>query len=513
MSVSASWSPAASGFIGRHVVRGAARRAARRSRSSTGCASRPGRRRSSVTCCDPEVRRGGGRRGLDAVVHLAALTSVLGSIERPAEFHRTNVEATAALLELAARRAGWARSSSRPATPWSATSGARDHRGHRRSRPLTPYGATKAAAEMLIAGYAGAYGMRAPVLRLSNVYGQGMGDKDSFIPRLMRAAADGEGVEIYGDGEQSRDLVHVVDVARAFVMAAEEWPSGPVIVGSGSSITVLDMLEAAREATDQPIPATHVDPKAGEMRAVVLDNALARSRGWEPSTALDRGDVDRLVGLRPGGPLSESVPLVLGCLAAAATTYLALRRWAVWRWLAVAAGLPVVLVGGFGDVEPRLGPGRRADRCRAGGRGLAGSDPGDRLAGRRGPARVRGRRLPGGRRRAVDARAAGLGAAPRAGRPRPAGRGRAGPGGLLLDAAGLHARRRDAGRGAGRHRPRRARRRRAGGRPPVPSASPRCCAAAAAPPSSGRRSTTWTRRRCSAFAAERAAPGWRRSRS
>ena len=56
-------------------------------------------------------------------------------------------------------------------------------------RPLTPYGATKAAAEMLISGYAGAYGMRGPVLRLTNVYGPGMQDKDSFVPRLLKAAA------------------------------------------------------------------------------------------------------------------------------------------------------------------------------------------------------------------------------------------------------------------------------------------------------------------------------------
>jgi UDP-glucose 4-epimerase len=105
----------------------------------------------------------------------------------------------------------------------------------------------------------------------------------------MRAAADGEGVTVYGDGLQRRDLVHVTDVARAFAAAVTGWPSGPVIIGSGTSVTVLDLIEAAREATGCPIPATHVDAKPGEMPAVVVDTALARSRGFEPRTTLVEG--------------------------------------------------------------------------------------------------------------------------------------------------------------------------------------------------------------------------------
>jgi UDP-glucose 4-epimerase len=165
--------------------------------------------------------------------------------------------------------------------------------------PLTPYGATKAAAEMLVSGYAGAYGLRTPRLRLGNVYGPGMVEKDSLVPRLMRAAAQDEGIEIYGDGLQCRDLVHVADVARAFVMAADGWPSGPVIVGSGISVTVLDVVEAAREATGCAIPASHLDAKPGEMRAVVLDTSLARSRGWLPTESLVEGLRDAWADFAP----------------------------------------------------------------------------------------------------------------------------------------------------------------------------------------------------------------------
>jgi len=276
-----------SGFIGRHTV--AALRA-------------DGHQVSVVDRCDfgdPEVPCVTGEledaavrdralpAGTDAVVHLAAETSVLGSVEHPARVHRVNVHVTAALLELCRERGVEAF----VLASTNAVVGVVDETMTERVplAPLTPYGATKAAAEMLLSGYHGAYGLRTPVLRLTNVYGPGMQRKDSFVPRLMRAAADDRGVQVYGDGRQRRDLVHVSDVARAFVLAVRDWPSGPVIIGSGASPSVLDLVEAARAATGSPIPVRHVDPKPGEMPAVVVDTTLAREQGWEPQVSLAEG--------------------------------------------------------------------------------------------------------------------------------------------------------------------------------------------------------------------------------
>ena len=236
---------------------------------------------------DSAVRHQSVTAGTDAVVHLAAETSVLGSVQRPALVHRVNVDVTAALLELCREREvpTFVQASS------NAVVGACAETMTERVplAPLTPYGATKAAAEMLLSGYAGAYGLRTPILRLTNVYGPGMHHKDSFIPRLMRAASDGTGVEVYGDGLQRRDLVHVADVARAFALAAVAWPGGPVIVGNGSSHTVLDLVEAARTATGRPIPVEHVPAKPGEMPAVVVDVGRAARLGWTPEVALVDG--------------------------------------------------------------------------------------------------------------------------------------------------------------------------------------------------------------------------------
>jgi UDP-glucose 4-epimerase len=275
------------GFIGRHVVA-----ALRGDGHQVTVVDRVAVDDPELACVtgeleDPAVREAAVTVGIDAVVHLAAETSVLGSMERPALVHRVNVDVTAALLELCRERGveGFVMAST------NAVVGNLDGTMTERVAlaPLTPYGATKAAAEMLLSGYHGAYGLRTVALRLTNVYGPGMHHKDSFVPRLMRAAADDGGVQVYGDGRQRRDLVHVSDVARAFASAVVDWPSGPVIIGSGRSETVLDLVEAAREATGCPIPATHVEAKPGEMPAVVVDTSEARRRGFVAQVSLVEG--------------------------------------------------------------------------------------------------------------------------------------------------------------------------------------------------------------------------------
>lgn len=275
----------ASGFIGRHVV--ASLQAAGHRVRGADLHRHPGVSVPTVVgdLCDHAVRALAVTPGTDAVIHLAAATSVLGSIEAPEQVYRTNVEMTAGLLELA-RGAGvgtFVLASTNAVVGDVGTSTITETLP---LAPMTPYGATKAAAEMLLSGYAHAFGMRTPFLRLTNVYGPGMGHKDSFVPRLLRAAASGGGVQVYGDGEQRRDLVHVQDVATAMVLAVQGWPTGPVIIGGSRSYTVNEMVQGACDATGLPIARERVAAKPGEMSAVVVDITRARSRGFEPSISL-----------------------------------------------------------------------------------------------------------------------------------------------------------------------------------------------------------------------------------
>lgn len=237
---------------------------------------------------DEAVRRKAVTPGLDGIVHLAALTSVLKSIETPDDVYRTNVDMTAGLLELA-------REHQVPRLLFASTNAVTGDVGSAPIdeslplRPLTPYGATKAAAEMLISAYTACYGVAGCALRFANVYGPGMHAKDSMIPRLMRAARDGGGVQVYGDGEQVRDFVHVDDVVQALFLAWRTGSTGPLVVGSGVSSSVNDLVDAVRAVTGAPLPVTNVAAKPGEMPAVVLDPARLRGLGHRPSYDLKGG--------------------------------------------------------------------------------------------------------------------------------------------------------------------------------------------------------------------------------
>lgn len=228
--------------------------------------------------------------GTAAVVHLAAMTSVLESVRQPEEVYLTNVALTAALLERS-RQLGVERfvvaSTNAVVGSGLAPGSAIDESAP--LRPLTPYGATKAAAEMLASAYDSCYPMAAASIRLTNVYGPGMAGKDSVVPRLMRAARSGAVLQVYGDGHQVRDYLHVDDAVAALDLGWRLPVRGPLTTGSGRSISVLELVQAARVATGAPIPVDHVDARPGEMRAVVVDTARARSLGVSPRVSLEEG--------------------------------------------------------------------------------------------------------------------------------------------------------------------------------------------------------------------------------
>jgi UDP-glucose 4-epimerase len=231
---------------------------------------------------DPEVLTASLEGGIDSIVHLAAVTSVLRSLEQPALTYQTNVAATASLLE-AARAAG---ASSLVFASTNAVTGPMQAPKISEAatlRPLTPYGSTKAAAEMLMSAYTASYGLRCTCLRLTNVYGPGMQAKDSIVARLMRAIRLGTTFEIYGDGRQVRDYVHVSDVVAAARLALlnPDW-NGPLVIGTGTSLSVLDVVEQVRAVSGAELPVHHGPAKAGEMPAVIVDSSRAQNAGWAP---------------------------------------------------------------------------------------------------------------------------------------------------------------------------------------------------------------------------------------
>jgi UDP-glucose 4-epimerase len=231
---------------------------------------------------DPAALEAAFAGGMDSIVHLAAVTSILRSLEHPDLTFRTNVAGTHALLE--AGRAAGVNSLAFAST--NAVTGPMEEpkiTERSRLRPLTPYGSTKAAGEMLMSAYTASYGLRCAIIRLTNVYGPGMQAKDSIVARLMRAIRLGTTFEIYGDGNQVRDYVHVSDVVQAMRLGliSEEWV-GPTVIGSGTSQSVHEVVDAVRAVSGAELPVRHGPAKAGEMPAVIVDPSRAHAAGWSP---------------------------------------------------------------------------------------------------------------------------------------------------------------------------------------------------------------------------------------
>lgn len=278
-----------SGFIGRHIVAELTADGAHVRVIDLGPHPDPSVELVQGDLADADVLAEALTGGFDAVVHLAAVTSVLRSIEQPELTYRTNVHATHGLLE-GARKAGVKALAFASTNAVTGPMDAPPITEKATLKPLTPYGATKAAGEMLMSAYTASFGVRCACLRLTNVYGLGMQAKDSIVARLMRVIRLGGSFEVYGDGAQVRDYVNAADVAAGFRLAltSEDW-SGPVVIGSGRSLSVLEVLDAVRTATGATFEVRHGPAKPGEMPAVIVDPTNAHDKGWGPKFTFEDG--------------------------------------------------------------------------------------------------------------------------------------------------------------------------------------------------------------------------------
>jgi UDP-glucose 4-epimerase len=228
----------------------------------------------------------------DAVLHLAAQMDVRRSVADPAFDASVNVVGTVNVLE-AARAAGVRR------VVFASTGGAiygeqeqfPAAEGHPR-RPASPYGVSKLCGEEYLAYAARAHGIPALALRYSNVYGPGQdphgeaGVVAIFCGRLLR----GEPPIINGDGLQTRDYVHVEDVAAANCAALESTAGGALNIGTGREATVVEVCGLLARELGFQRPPIHAAAKPGEQRRSSIDPSAARTAlGWEPRVELAAG--------------------------------------------------------------------------------------------------------------------------------------------------------------------------------------------------------------------------------
>jgi UDP-glucose 4-epimerase len=220
----------------------------------------------------------------DAVVHAAAYISVEESWERPYEYMWNNAAATARVAkQCAGRGARLVYISS--AAVYGEPQRLPIDEGHP-TRPLSPYGLSKLAgeqvAQMLAPG--------AAVLRLFNVYGPGQtGPYAGVITKFVERARRGLPPVIYGDGTQTRDFIHVSDVARFVEAVLDRGAAGVYNVGTGRAVSIRELALFVMRLAGLGGEPAYAPPRPGDIRHSAADITKARSLGWEPRVMVEEG--------------------------------------------------------------------------------------------------------------------------------------------------------------------------------------------------------------------------------
>jgi UDP-glucose 4-epimerase len=182
--------------------------------------------------------------GADIAVHLAANTGVAPSVADPMADCMVNVIGTLNALE-GCRLAGVKRfvfaSSGAPL-------GEKMPPLHEEMapNPASPYGASKLSGEGYCSAYFQCFGIQTVSLRFGNVYGEGSGHKQSVVAKFIKQAMRGQILEIYGDGSQSRDFIHISDLVAAIQLAATVDRIGGEIfqIATAKETTIREMTDA-----------------------------------------------------------------------------------------------------------------------------------------------------------------------------------------------------------------------------------------------------------------------------
>lgn len=259
-----------------------------------------------------------------AVFHLAAQVAVTTSVEDPLADFEVNARGTLNVLEAA-------RAQPRPPAvifastnkvygslhdvPFELAGGrwapadAALRGGISEGRPLnlcTPYGCSKGVADQYVLDYAASFGVPAAVLRMSCIYGPrqfGTEDQGWVAHFLIRARA-GDGITIFGDGRQVRDVLHVSDAVRAYRLLLdniERLKGRAFNLGGGpaNAVSLLDVLGEIEAVLGRPVRRAHAETRIGDQAWYVTDtSALEHETGWRASTGWRDGlrDLARWLG-------------------------------------------------------------------------------------------------------------------------------------------------------------------------------------------------------------------------
>jgi UDP-glucose 4-epimerase len=227
-------------------------------------------------------------RDVDVVFHLAAQANVRKSVEDPFYDLDVNAKGVLNLVENADDLERFIFASSGGAVYGEPKRLPVDE--EHETAPISPYGVSKLMGEKYLYYYGYNYGLKVACLRYSNVYGERQdpfgeaGVISIFIDKALR----GEPPEVFGDGFQTRDYIHVSDVVSANLKSM--YREGVFNIGTGVETSVNQLVDILSEIKNKKVESVHTAEREGEVRRTALAIEKARKElGWAPKLSLKEG--------------------------------------------------------------------------------------------------------------------------------------------------------------------------------------------------------------------------------
>ena len=234
-------------------------------------------------------------RGVDYVLHEAALASVPRSIADPSATHEVNATGTLNVL-IAAHVAGVRRVVYAASSSAYGDSAELPKHENMPSLPLSPYAVSKLAGENYMRAFTASYGLETVALRYFNVFGPRQDPESQYaavVPKFVTSALENRPPVIYGDGQQTRDFTYVQNVVHANMLACQAPANacGRVFnVGCGDRVTLNELWRSIKKETGTRVDPIYVTARAGDVRDSLASlNAIASALGYAPQVSMREG--------------------------------------------------------------------------------------------------------------------------------------------------------------------------------------------------------------------------------
>lgn len=222
-------------------------------------------------------------KGVDIVIHQAALRSVPRSVDDPLSTNDVNITGTLKLL-MEAKAAGVKRVVYASSSSVYGDSKLLPQKETQKPSPISPYAASKLSAENYCQVFSKTFGLETISLRYFNVFGPRQNPESKYaavIPKFIESALKGTPLEIHGDGRQSRDFSYIDNVVSANLLAAcaplKIAKDGEVFnIACGESHSVLEIIQLLEKILGKKLPHHHTPPRAGDVRKTWADITKAK---------------------------------------------------------------------------------------------------------------------------------------------------------------------------------------------------------------------------------------------